>query len=257
MIEEIKRELLRLEAENSIKILYAVESGSRAWGFASTDSDWDVRFIYIHKLEWYLQIEDKKDSLDKILPNDIDLAGWEIRKALKLFRKSNPPMMEWLRSPIVYSENLSTAERLRNLSNVYFSPKSCLHHYFHMAEGNYREYLQSDLVRVKKYFYVLRPILACDWIKQTNNMPPMEFEKLLETQLPNEEVKYKILELLQRKKSGQELSVEPKIKILNEFLDEKINFYKEYLKETDTTEAPNTSLLNELFMSTLNEAWIK
>src|SRR5688572_24447307 len=107
MIEEIKRELLRLETGNSIKILYAVESGSRAWGFASTDSDWDVRFIYIHKLEWYLQIEDKKDSLDKILPNEIDLAGWEIRKALKLFRKSNPPMMEWLRSPIVYSENFS------------------------------------------------------------------------------------------------------------------------------------------------------
>ncbi|MBL7712009.1 MAG: nucleotidyltransferase domain-containing protein, partial [Chitinophagaceae bacterium] len=109
MVKEIRQELLRLEAQYGIKILYAVESGSRAWGFASTDSDWDVRYIYIHKLEWYLRIDSEKDSQEEILPNDIDLAGWELKKALRLFRKSNPPLLEWLSSPIVYLEQFSTA----------------------------------------------------------------------------------------------------------------------------------------------------
>ena len=162
MKEEIRKELLRVELQHNIKILFAVESGSRAWGFASTDSDWDVRYIYVHNPDWYLKIEAGKDSQEQILPNDIDLAGWELKKALRLFRKSNPPILEWLRSPIIYLEQFSLADKLRDLTNIYFNPKSCLHHYLHMAEGNYKEYLQRDNVRVKKYFYVLRPILACD-----------------------------------------------------------------------------------------------
>ncbi|SDD83711.1 Predicted nucleotidyltransferase [Dyadobacter soli] len=112
MTAEIQQELSRLEAQHDIKILYAVESGSRAWGFASVNSDWDVRYIYVHRPEWYLKIDDKKDNQDEILPNDIDLAGWELRKALRLFRKSNPPMLEWLDSPIVYREQFSMAARL-------------------------------------------------------------------------------------------------------------------------------------------------
>lgn len=95
MTDEIKKELLWLELLHDIKILYAVESGSRAWGFASIDSDWDVRYIYIHKLHWYLKIDDRKDNQEEILPHDIDLAGWELKKALRLFRKSNQPMLEW------------------------------------------------------------------------------------------------------------------------------------------------------------------
>ena len=122
MKEEIKIQLQKVERNNDIKILYADESGSRAWGFASTDSDWDVRYIYIHRPEWYLSIDDKKDSLEEMLPHDIDLSGWEIRKALKLFRKSNPPLMEWLRSPLLYLENRNFAASLRNLSNEYFNP---------------------------------------------------------------------------------------------------------------------------------------
>src|SRR5438477_8449492 len=101
---EIQDELQRIEKQFEVRILYAVESGSRAWGFESKDSDWDVRYIYIQKPEWYLSIDDKKDNREEILPNQIDVAGWDLRKALKLFRKSNPPMLEWLRSPIIYLE---------------------------------------------------------------------------------------------------------------------------------------------------------
>ncbi|REA64313.1 nucleotidyltransferase domain-containing protein [Dyadobacter luteus] len=255
MTEEILNELVRLEKQHDIKILYAVESGSRAWGFASADSDWDVRYIYIHKLEWYLQIDAQRDNQEEILPNDIDLAGWELRKALRLFRKSNPPMLEWLRSPIVYLQKYSTAAQLRHLTAYYFNPKSCIYHYLHMAEGNFQSYLQKENVRVKKYFYVLRPILACDWIKNTNTMAPTEFHELLESQVDDHLVKEEILNLLDRKSRGDELSEEPKIQVLHDFLEAKILFYKEYVKTVSQTIQPDTTLLNALFINTLEEAW--
>ncbi len=255
MKDEIIKELLKLEKRHDIKILYAVESGSRAWGFASTDSDWDVRYIYIHRLDWYLQIDNQKDSQEEILPNDIDLSGWELKKALKLFRKSNPPMLEWLRSPIIYLQQYSTADKLRDLTEQYFSPKSCLHHYLHMAESNYKTYLQTENVRVKKYFYVLRPILACDWIKQNNTMAPMEFRTLLDSQITDYSVKNEIENLLTRKIAGDELKEEPKINILNDFLENKIKYYNNYLKLIDTSIQPNTSSLDQLFKHTLNEVW--
>ncbi|MEI6057268.1 MAG: nucleotidyltransferase domain-containing protein, partial [Lentisphaerota bacterium] len=154
MKEQILTELKRIEQEQNVKVLYAVESGSRAWGFASTNSDWDVRFIYVHPLDWYLSIQERKDNYAKILPNDIDLGGWELRKSLNLFRKSNPPLLEWLRSPNVYYEDSSFINGIRELSQEYFNPKSTMYHYLHMADGNYRDYLKGAVVRMKKYFYV-------------------------------------------------------------------------------------------------------
>lgn len=255
MENEIKKELLRLEEKNEIKILYAVESGSRAWGFASKNSDWDVRYIYIHKPEWYLRIEEFKDSLEEILPNDIDLSGWELRKALRLFRKSNPPLLEWLRSPIVYLQQYSAVDKLRELVNQYFNPRSCLHHYLHMAEGNYKEYLQKDVVRLKKYFYVLRPILACEWIEKTNSMAPMEFQILVNHLIQDGNIKAIINDLLEKKMTGEELAEGLKIQMLNDFLEDKINYYTLYVKSTPQPLLPDTQLLNEFFKEAFVEVW--
>ena len=210
---------------------------------------------YIHKLDWYLQIDNRKDSQEEILESDIDLSGWELKKTLRLFRKSNPPLLEWLRSPIIYLEKYSAIDNLRNLTEIYFKPKSCLHHYYHMAEGNYREYLQKDLVKVKKYFYVLRPILACDWIRETNTLAPMEFKTLVETQVHNMRIKSEIENLLKRKVSGEELKEEPKIQILNDYLEEKIYFYSEYLNTLGHEKQLNSDQLNELFKRTITEVW--
>lgn len=255
MKEQIKKELERIEKQHHVRVLYAVESGSRAWGFASTDSDWDVRYIYVHSLDWYLKIDEQKDSQEEILANDIDLAGWELKKALRLFRKSNPPMLEWLRSPIVYHASGSAVQQLRELTKEYFDPKACLHHYLHMAEGNFRTYLQHDMVRIKKYFYVLRPILACDWIHRTGNVAPMEFQKLVEHEVTDKTVKEIIEKLLVRKIAGEELSVASKIQPLNDFVERKINFYNEYLKTIKPTPQPNTKQLDALFRESLSEAW--
>jgi uncharacterized protein len=255
MEQAIKSELSRLEADHEFRILYAVESGSRAWGFASSDSDWDVRFIYIHKPDWYLSIHEKKDSIEKILPNDIDLGGWEIRKALKLFRKSNPPLLEWLSSPFKYLEFGDFSNQLRKLTREYFNPKNCLYHYFHMAEGNYREYLQKEIVRVKKYFYVLRPILACKWIEHRKTMAPMEFHIMVNQLIEKGELKSEIIHLSQRKKSGEELREEPKIDILNTFIENEISYYKNYISSIDVSITPDTTKLNDLFRKTLSSTW--
>lgn len=255
MKDQIDIELRRLEQEKDIKVLFAAESGSRAWGFASTDSDWDVRFFYIERPEWYLSIDDKRDNIEEILPNTIDLAGWELRKTLKLFRKSNPPLLEWLRSPIIYLEQFSTTKKLRELTENYFNPRSCIYHYLHMAEGNNRDYLQTDLVRVKKYFYVLRPILACKWIENNNTMAPIEFQKLVDTQIKDEKLRFEIENLLRRKRAGVELDKGPKIQIINDFVEKEIEHFNRIVKEIDKEYKPETEKLDKLFRSTLKEVW--
>lgn len=255
MREEILKELDRLESEKNIKIIYAVESGSRAWGFSSIDSDWDVRFVYVHTYEWYLSVEEKKDNIEIILPNDIDLAGWELRKALLLFRKSNPPLLEWLRSPIVYREALSTANRLKEATAVYFNPKSCLYHYLHMARRNYEAYFTDEIVRVKKYFYVLRPLLACCWIEKNKEMAPIEFDVLMDAEIPAGKLRLEINALLDRKKTGEELDKENRIKTIDDFIENKLEHFNEYLTGYSFKNTPGYNELNEIFRQTLKEAW--
>jgi hypothetical protein len=250
----IRQKLSETEKQENVCILYACESGSRAWGFPSADSDYDVRFIYIHQRDWYLSIEDQRDVIERPLDQDIDLSGWEIRKALRLFRKSNPPLFEWLRSPIVYQQKFSTADKLRELMPEVYSPRNCFHHYLHMAEGNFREYLRGETVRVKKYFYVLRPLLGCRWIKAGLGPVPMEFAALIDKTAPSEVLKQEIYTLIKRKKSGQELDLELRIPVISDFIEGEIERLR---KQTDhPNPSPNQNdKLNDLFRSALAEVW--
>lgn len=224
--QEIEKRLRQLEREEEVSVFYACESGSRAWGFPSDNSDYDVRFLYAHPINRYLSIDDERDVIERKISNLIDMSGWDIRKALKLLRKSNPPLLEWINSPIVYRQRFDIIERIRILMPDYYSPKSCLHHYLSMAEGNFREYLKGDVVWVKKYFYVLRPILACKWIESGYGVVPMEFETLVDRLIDNNELRLAINELLRRKRGGQELDSEPSIPIINDFIDTELKRLK-------------------------------
>lgn len=175
MEQTIVRKLHEIEKNEHVRILLAVESGSRAWGFPSTDSDYDVRFIYIRQKEDYLRLEKTRDVIELPLDDVLDINGWDLQKTLRLFRKSNPTLFEWFSSPIVYMET-PFAETFRTMMGNYFSTKRSLYHYIHMAEKNRREYLEGDMVKVKKYFYVLRPVLACRWILEKKTPPPMLFQ---------------------------------------------------------------------------------
>ncbi len=254
MKERIIEELIQIEETEQVKILYACESGSRAWGFPSKDSDYDVRFIYIRPVSWYLSIFQKRDVIERPISDMLDINGWDLKKALQLFHKSNPPLMEWLQSPIQYMEKYSIAEKIRSSSPLTFSPRSCLNHYLHMAKGNYREYLQAEQVKIKKYFYVLRPMLACLWIEKFNTMPPMEFDTLVDEFL-SDDVKEVVEKLLVRKKAGDEFDYEPRIDVINQFLHEKINYFEGVASTFIKQQEDSSHVLDELFQQALTEVW--
>ncbi len=255
MKDRIQAELRRIEREDDVRVLLAVESGSRAWGFASTDSDWDVRFLYLRRPEWYLSVRPGRDVLEYPISEGLDISGWDLKKALWLFAKSNPPLLEWLRSPIVYAESGSVPERLRNRATEFFRPRACMYHYLHMAEGNFRSYLQGERVRQKKYFYVLRPVLACQWIESRGEFPPMEFERLVEAELPDSELRDAVLSLLEKKRAGTELGDGPRIPVLNAFLEERIAHFREVTADVARNQVPGLDPLDELFRSVLQETW--
>lgn len=175
---QIMESLRAIEARHDVTVLFACESGSRGWGFASPDSDYDVRFIYVNRLPWYLTVTPRRDVIELPISGDFDINGWELRKALGLMRESNPTLLEWLRSPIVYREDTRAMPRFRALSEAVFSNARGWHHYTSMAKKNFREHLQADEVRYKKYLYVLRPLLAARWIRMQPGVPPMRFADL-------------------------------------------------------------------------------
>lgn len=181
---QVLSELQRIEAAHDVTVLFACESGSRGWGFASPDSDYDVRFLYVHRLPWYLTVLPQRDVIEVPISGDLDVNGWELRKALGLMRESNPTLFEWLRSPIVYREEAETMSTFAALAQATFSRVRAWHHYRSMAKKNFREHLQAEVVRFKKYLYVLRPLLAARWVaQQAEGVPPMRFAALAQDTL--------------------------------------------------------------------------
>lgn len=215
MLEELEREetlesnlipshLRDIEHEHNVKILLAVESGSRAWGFESANSDWDVRFIYVHKPEWYFKVNEQRDVIEHMYEDDVDLVGWELRKALALLRKSNPSLLEWFNSPIVYYKDEDFVKRIREIEKDYFNPIRTMYHYNHIYIKHDERYLQKQGYPMKRFLYYLRGILACKWIESNKSLPPVAFKELLDATVENKAVRAKIDELIRLKKSGKE-----------------------------------------------------
>ncbi len=203
MTNQIERLIISIEGANSVEVLFAAESGSRAWGFPSPDSDYDVRFIYVHPRDYYLGIDDQRDVIELPVNEVLDINGWDIRKALRLFAKSNAPLFEWLQSPIVYSADESFHRELAWLMPVYFNPRAMFHHYFSMAKSATEgEELAGSAIKLKKYFYALRALLSCQWILERNEIPPMEFGKL--RVLFDSEMNSIVDELLETKRKADE-----------------------------------------------------
>jgi predicted nucleotidyltransferase len=252
--ELITTKLESLERKQKVCVLYACESGSRAWGFASQDSDYDVRFIYAHPTDWYLSVRDKRDVIEQPIEQGIDLAGWDIRKALALFRKSNPPLLEWLDSPICYWERFGFAARLRELRPHYYSPRSCLHHYWHMAQGNFDKYVSGESIQQKRYFYVQRPVLACIWIEHGFGVVPMEFSKLVERIVKSKDLQHEITALLKKKISGMELDEGPRLPAIHTFLETEITRLKSAhgVGEAETTDLEKLDALFRLVLKQMD-----
>jgi len=204
MSERIVDELQRIERQYGVRVLLAVESGSRAWGFASPDSDYDVRFIYNHHRDWYISVAESRDVIEEMLPGDLDVSGWDVRKTLRLFGKCNIALNEWLGSPIVYWQAPKLREQLLQLMPSYFNPVAGLHHYRSIAVRTLEENLEGERISIKKLFYVLRPLLACRWIERKRSQPPTLFHAMMDDELVSPEERIWIEELLKRKADARE-----------------------------------------------------
>ncbi len=216
--ERILVQLDEIEREHGVTILYACETGSRGWGFSSPDSDYDVRFIYTHPLDWYLKVTPERDVIELPIEGLLDINGWELRKALGLLKKGNATLVEWLSSPIVYRADPDFIARIQAEARAVHRPDRGFHHYLHMAKGNFRGYLQGESVRLKKYLYVLRPVLACLWIERDLGVVPMRFEELVAGVVDDPELRDAIDRLLVIKRGANESEYGAAIPSLNDFI---------------------------------------
>jgi predicted nucleotidyltransferase len=246
VFQRVRDALARVELERNVHVLFACESGSRAWGFASGDSDYDVRFLYVQKRDWYLSVEDRRDVIEQPIADDLDVSGWELRKALRLLRKSNPPLLEWQKSPVLYQYDPVFVAEFGALAAEFYSPRRCFAHYLHMAHGNWQKYLRGrEEVSLKKYLYVFRPLLACRWIERQRGQVPMLFTQLVDGVLEEAEVRLALDELVVRKQAGVELAVAPPVEALSRFIEDELPRL-ESLKEPDEV-APEVEALNSFF----------
>ena len=221
MNDKIQNKLKQIELEKGVEILYAVESGSRAWGFASPDSDYDIRFIYKHDLDYYLSLWEQTDVIEFMTEDDLDGSGWDLRKTVKLLAKSNAPLLEWIYSPVVYYENKVFMNQMRALAKDCFSPVACLHHYLGTTK-NFMDVCEQEEVKLKSYFYALRTALAGKWIIENNTFPPVAFMELLPIAPQN--IQEKVKELMQIKANQDESYLHPKEVLITDFLMETVQF---------------------------------
>jgi uncharacterized protein len=217
--EDIMSRLTAIENEHHVKILFACESGSRGWGFASPDSDYDVRFVYVHALDWYLKVHPQRDVIEIPISAELDINGWELRKALALLRKGNATLIEWFNSPVVYRQDTQFVEIMQAAIKQTHQADRSFYHYIHMAKKNYREHLLGEQVRLKKYLYVLRPLLACLWIEKHHSHTPMVFQTLVDELMTEPTLRQAIDALLVFKRKAPESEMGPAVPVINNFIE--------------------------------------
>jgi predicted nucleotidyltransferase len=228
----IKQALQTIEVEKQVRIIYACEAGSRAWGFASDESDYDVRFLYVYPVKEYLRLDTPQDVIERSLNDKLDISGWDIYKALRLLRKSNPPLMEWLFSSVVYREETAIVRELRALVKRVYTSAPLYYHYCNMAGSHYRQHIQGKSeVPVKKYLHVLRPLIALLYLEQHQQMPPTSLLEALNSVRLDDAVRTGIHELVERKKAGGEMGLGAPYPHLNAFVDEHLQKWKKPLSE--------------------------
>ena len=250
IVQKIKAKLSQIEQRENIRIIYACESGSRAWGFASSDSDYDVRFVYIRPKEFYLKLENTRDTLECELNEIYDISGWDLKKLLRLLNKSNPSIFEWSVSPIVYKTSREWNCVMEILGN-HFSETKALYHYNSITKNNLRRYfMDKSEVKYKPYLYNLRQCLSCEWILGRKSPPPIVFNTLKEAYLP-EELLDSVNNLLELKKSMKEKEIGPRIKEIDLYIDSVVSKVEKYLENPAEKRLSDWDELNGVFLRLL------
>ncbi|GKU82748.1 nucleotidyltransferase domain-containing protein [Niallia sp. NCCP-28] len=222
MKTDIKNKLATIEKEHQIKILYACEAGSRTYGLSSPDSDFDIRFLYIHPKEWYLSLDKNKDVIELPITESLDMSGWELTKGLRLLRKSNPALLEWLQAEGVYYQNDYFFAKISEIKEQAFNPRACYYHYMHMANRNEQKSQRIKGQKIKVIFHIMRPLLACRWIEQKHTFPPNHFLALVDELVDDEALKKEIANLVKAKNNGSTTYQKEDIKRITSFIQQQL-----------------------------------
>lgn len=252
MKDKISQYLAKIEKEKEVKILLACETGSRAWGFPSPDSDFDIRIIYQHKKDWYLSLSEKKDSIDLMFENnEIDITGWDLKKSLKLLQKSNAPLLERLQSPIIYKCDDEFLNELKIVSQHQYSRIATIHHYLSMTKKFTEDLKENEEYKLKKFFYALRSATACKWILEKEEMPPIEFTKMINELNISNSLKSRIIELISLKSTISESYYHKGEKELISFIEDCIKLSDEKRQSLPPSKG-NVEELDTFFLKTLS-----
>ncbi len=253
MKDIILKELETIEAQNDVRIILAAESGSRAWGFPSKDSDYDVRFIYVNRPDWYLSIAEKRGVIDLPVDDVLDINGWDLRKALQLMRKSNSPLFEWLSSQIQYRLWPEAFERLQALARIAFLPETACHHYLSMAKSSISKYEGGNRVKLKTYMYAVRPVLCCQWIIRHLTHPPMRIEDLLVEVAEDRPFRDRMADLIEQKKVHYEADTIPRDYLVENYITERIGDIQGRIPKNPSR--PGLEAFDEIFRSILSASF--
>lgn len=217
----IIEKLDKIERDRGFKILFACETGSRAWGFPSPDSDYDVRFVYVENLDWHLSLKNARDSFELPINDELDITGWELKKSLGLLWKSNAAMLERIQSPIIYKSEGLFLDEIMELARASFSPIAVMHHYLSMSKKYFDECMADNEVKLKKYFYAIRTAIAGAWVREMGTLPHIEMGKMMG--IVDEEVKAKIATMIALKATKKEGYFHVREPLIDEFLKEMIS----------------------------------
>ncbi len=247
-MEKIREILKNLEQKKKIKILYACETGSRAWGFPSPDSDYDIRFIYMHERDWYLSLSQRKDTLE-FMDGELDITGWDLKKCLTLLKKSNAPLIERFQSPIEYYAVAGFKTDFRNLIGNYYSPTAVFFHHYSLAQKFREELKDKQEVRLKNYFYLIRSLLSCNWIVNDKTVLPMDIEGLMK--LIDTGRRIEIRNLIKLKERVDEEYLHTKDRSLDSWVDSLFEVLDGSRENMGVSKADH-SALNEFFLKMVN-----
>ena len=247
--------LHQTETTHKVKIPLAIESGSRGWGFAATNADYDCRFIYAHSTERYLSVFEPSEFIEYEVDETYDIKGYDLKRVLKYIVKSQATIYEWLSSNVVYIKDEATTKILQNLAADFFNPIPVSHHYLSLARKMLSEITATDEAKIKKYFYILRPIANLNVIHQYNKMPFMEYDKTLEAATPPHDISVAIQELKEHKMKMMEHDKIPTNKLLVDYFNSEISRFEGILKAMKHEKNTDHAYVDEVFRTLLKEVW--
>jgi hypothetical protein len=235
-VSEVRRRL-DMVRRSGVRILFAVESGSRAWGFPSPDSDYDCRFVYVRSIEDHLKLSPERDVIEFPIEGEIDTGGWDLRKALLLALKGNAVIGEWVHSPHIYEEAHGFRERLAKLLDTIVDPKMVARHYFGLLKRHDQTF-SGEKIKLKKLFYALRPAFSLQYMEERGfaTLPPMNLQQLVgNIRLPTE-LSELVADMVEEKAVTREMGVGTPPDEIMRFLTEAHQRYSKLVETLGSTD---------------------